>query len=63
MQITGIITEYNPFHYGHQYQIKKIRQRQPDSPIIAVMSGSFTQRGDTALLSKWDRADLAIKGG
>ena len=63
MQITGIITEYNPFHYGHQYQIKKIRQRQPDSPIIAVMSGSFTQRGDTALLSKWDRADLAIQGG
>ena len=63
MQITGIITEYNPFHYGHQYQIKKIRQRQPDSPIIAVMSGSFTQRGDAALLSKWDRADLAIQGG
>ena len=63
MQITGIITEYNPFHYGHQYQIKKIRQRQPDSPIIAVMSGSFTQRGDAALLSKWDRADIAIQGG
>lgn len=63
MQITGIITEYNPFHYGHQYQIKKIRQRQPDSAIIAVMSGSFTQRGDAALLSKWDRADIAIQGG
>ena len=63
MQITGIITEYNPFHYGHQYQLRKVRHHQPDSPVIAVMSGSFTQRGDAALLSKWDRANLAVLGG
>jgi predicted nucleotidyltransferase len=63
MQVTGIITEYNPFHNGHRYQIREIRKQRPDTRIIAVMSGSFTQRGEAALLDKWQRAELAIQGG
>ncbi len=62
MEITGIIAEYNPFHNGHLYQLNKIRT-QSDSRIIAVISGSFTQRGEAAILDKWQRAQCAIESG
>ena len=59
---TGIIAEYNPFHNGHKYQINKIKEKF-NSPIICVMSGNFVQRGDMAVFNKWQRAEMAIKGG
>lgn len=59
---TGIIAEYNPFHNGHKYQIDKIKN-ELNSPIICVMSGNFVQRGDIAIFDKWQRANMAIKGG
>lgn len=62
MEITGIIAEYNPFHLGHLYQIEKIRE-QGDSLVIAVMSGSFTQRGEAAVFDKWQRAQCAVASG
>ena len=62
MNVTGIIAEYNPFHNGHLYQIHKIKEMN-DSLIIAVMSGSFTQRGETAIFDKWLRAESAVKSG
>lgn len=62
MEVTGIIAEYNPFHNGHLYQIEQIRQHS-DSRIIAVMSGSFTQRGEAAIFDKWQRAESAVKSG
>ncbi len=62
MNVTGIIAEYNPFHNGHLYQIKKIKE-QGDSLVIAIMSGSFTQRGEAAVFDKWQRAEAAIKSG
>ena len=58
----GIIAEYNPFHAGHVYQISEIKKICAEE-IIAVMSGSFTQRGSPAILDKWTRARLAILGG
>ncbi len=63
MPVTGIIAEYNPFHNGHLYQLQELRRLQPGSDIIAVMSGSFTQRGSAAILDKWKRAELAVRGG
>ena len=59
----GIIAEYNPFHNGHAYQISEIRKIFPDVEIVAVMSGSFTQRGEPAISDKWTRANLAILNG
>ena len=47
MNITGIITEYNIFHNGHKYQIDEIKKHS--DAVIAVMSGSFVQRGDVAI--------------
>lgn len=59
----GIIAEYNPFHNGHAYQISEIRKILPNAEIVAVMSGSFTQRGEPAILDKWTRARLAVSNG
>lgn len=59
--ITGIIAEYNPFHNGHKYQIDEIK-KQSDA-VVAVMSGSFVQRGDAAITDKWSRARAALSGG
>ena len=59
---TAVICEFNPFHNGHKYlleQAKKLR----NEPVIAVMSGSFVQRGEAAVCSKFERAETALKNG
>lgn len=61
MKITGIIAEYNPFHNGHEYQLKELRKNCDG--IIAVMSGHFMQRGDIAVTDKWTRAKAAVLNG
>lgn len=63
MKILGIISEYNPFHNGHQWQIEKSKQETGAQGCIAIMSGNITQRGAFPLLNKWDRTILALKGG
>lgn len=60
MTTIGIICEYNPFHNGHIYHIKKIKELYKDSIIILVMSGNFLQRGDTSLINKWDKTKIAL---
>lgn len=62
MKITGIISEYNPFHNGHLYHIEKTRENGA-THIVAVMSGNYVQRGETALMNKFERAQLAVKSG
>ena len=59
----AIVSEYNPFHNGHFYQIQKIKEYFPDSTVISIMSGSLVQRGELALLSKYNRAEIAVKNG
>ena len=61
MRIGGIISEYNPFHNGHAVQLEMVR-RECDG-VIAVMSGSFVQRGDVAIYDKWTRAHAAVLSG
>lgn len=64
MKITGIISEYNPFHNGHKYHIEKSKELIcDDTAIVAVMSGNFTQRGEPAMFDKWTRAELAVLHG
>lgn len=62
MKISGIICEYNPFHNGHLYHIRETRKNGA-THIVAVMSGNFVQRGDTAVMDKLDRARLAVRSG
>lgn len=63
MKVTGIITEYNPFHQGHQYHLEKSRKITSADYVIAVMSGDFVQRGTPALLSKQKRTEMALRSG
>ncbi|MDE7362736.1 MAG: nucleotidyltransferase family protein [Oscillospiraceae bacterium] len=62
MKIGAIISEYNPFHNGHRYQIEQTRAAGV-THIAAVMSGSFTQRGDPAMFTKHVRARTALENG
>lgn len=64
MKKIAIIAEYNPFHYGHKYQIDKIREEFGKSAvIIALMSGNYTQRGELAFADKTLRGRCAVLGG
>ena len=58
----GIICEYNPFNNGHLRQINEIKKLS-DEPIICVMSGNFTQRGEIAITDKYSRAKMALCAG
>lgn len=63
MKIGGIIAEYNPFHNGHKYQLEKSKELGEWTHAVAVMSSNYVQRGETALISKWARAEMAVKNG
>ncbi|MBO5009739.1 MAG: nucleotidyltransferase family protein [Clostridia bacterium] len=64
MAVAAIITEYNPFHNGHAYQIAETRRLLgEDTKIIAIMSGNFTQRGEMAFADKTARAKAACECG
>ena len=59
----GIIAEYNPFHNGHYYHLQKAKQEANADFCVAVISGNFTQRGETSIVNKWAKAYMAICGG
>ena len=64
MKVAAIISEYNPFHLGHKYQIDMLRQSLgEDTAVIAIMSGNYTQRGEIAVCDKTTRAKSAVKIG
>ena len=58
----GIVTEYNPFHTGHRYQIDFLHKKGYET-IITAMSGSCVQRGLPSFLSKFERSQMAIENG
>ena len=63
MKILGIIAEYNPFHNGHEYQIKKAKEISGADYIIAIMSGNYVQRGAPAIFDKSIRTRMALNSG
>lgn len=63
MKSIGIIAEYNPFHNGHLYHLKTIKEKYPDHTIILVMNGNFTERGDITIIDKWKRSAIALELG
>lgn len=63
MKVCGIVCEYNPFHYGHEFHINKTKEVTNCDLIIAVMSGNFVQRGEPAIIDKWKRCEMALKHG
>lgn len=63
MKAVGIICEYNPFHNGHLHHLNKVKELCPNHNIILVMSGHFLQRGEPAILTKWDRTKISLEHG
>lgn len=63
MTIAGIITEYNPFHNGHAYQLQKVREITGCDGICVVMSGNYCQRGIPAITDKYNRSAMALANG
>ena len=63
MKTAGIIAEYNPFHKGHEYQIRYTKERLKADYVIVAMSGDYVQRGTPALISKHARAEMALRCG
>ncbi len=62
-KILGVIAEYNPFHNGHLYHLNESKKFVGADYTVAVMSGNFVQRGDTSLIDKWSKAEMAIHSG
>lgn len=62
MKTAAVICEYNPFHYGHRYQLEQTRAAGA-THVVAIMSGNFTQRGDAAIFDKFTRARTALENG
>jgi predicted nucleotidyltransferase len=63
LNATGIIVEYNPFHNGHLHHLEMTKELTGADVTVAVMSGYFLQRGEPALLGKWERAGMALHAG
>lgn len=63
MKVTGVITEYNPFHNGHQLHMENAKKLTSADYLIVVMSGSFVQRGEPAIMDKYLRTQTALEAG
>ena len=63
MSVVGIIAEYNPLHIGHAHHLEKARLITQAEACVCVLSSSFVQRGEPALVSKWARTSMALKAG
>lgn len=58
-----IISEYNPFHFGHLYHLNEsISQTNTDFK-VAIISGNFVQRGEPSIINKWEKAKVALSAG
>lgn len=63
MSAAGIICEYNPFHEGHQFHIRQVREKTGADTVVALLNGDFVQRGEPAIVDKYIRTCMALEGG
>ena len=60
-KVLGLVLEINPFHTGHKYFIDKaIEEIKPDV-IIAIISTSFSMRGDPSIMDKFNKTKLLLE--
>ncbi len=62
LKVAAIVCEYNPFHNGHKYHIDRTLEAGADT-IVAVMSGNFVQRSESAVMPKRSRVETALRCG
>ncbi|MBQ0089242.1 MAG: nucleotidyltransferase [Prevotellaceae bacterium] len=63
MKAVGIIAEYNPLHIGHKYHIAEALRFAGSDAVVVAMSGDYVQRGEPAILDKWERTKIALENG
>ena len=61
--VLGVVAEYNPFHNGHVYHLEKAKEKSEAQYTICVTSGNFVQRGNTSVVNKWKKAEMALLNG
>jgi predicted nucleotidyltransferase len=60
-KVCGIVCEYNPFHNGHRLQLNQLHR--DGGAAVCVLSGTFVQRGEPAIVSRRCRVACALRGG
>lgn len=63
MNVVGVIAEYNPFHSGHAYQLRRAKEMADADFAVVILSGDFVQRGEPAIFDKYSRTQDALDGG
>lgn len=63
MKVLGIVMEANPFHNGHLYFLNECKKQLNPDVIIAIVSTSFTMRGEISLLNKFDKTNVLLNHG
>lgn len=61
MKVAGIIAEFNPFHNGHKYLLDCAKSNS--DLVVCVISSNFVQRGEPSIISKFERAKIAVSCG
>lgn len=61
LSLVGIVAEFNPFHNGHKYIVDCAKA--DGHTVCAVISGNFVQRGDSAIIPKFERARQSLLNG
>lgn len=59
--VVSVICEYNPFHFGHKYQLDRLREKF--GAVVCILSGNIVQRGSVAVADKYLRAEAALFSG
>ena len=60
-RVCGLICEYNPFHFGHEYQLKKLKEQF--AAVVCILGGNLSQRGEVAVSDRYVRAKAALQSG
>ncbi|MDO4489414.1 MAG: nucleotidyltransferase family protein [Eubacteriales bacterium] len=63
MKTAAIISEFNPFHNGHEYLIRTLKEKHGFDHVVIIMSGNYVQRGEPAVFDKYTRASHALMAG
>ena len=63
MSAAAVICELNPPHNGHKYIFDRARKLSGSDHVVALMSGNYVQRGEPALIDKYERTRMALLMG
>lgn len=63
MKTVGIVAEYNPFHNGHKFHIEESKRLTGAERAVIIMSSDFVQRGEPAMIDKYERTRMALENG